>query len=59
MIRGLLTEFGIDIPKSITNALAFVRRSKIVSFLQDLGPNRKLARLGIAHIWSSPRSPAL
>ncbi len=27
MIRGLLAEFGIDIPKGITNALAFVRRA--------------------------------
>lgn len=26
MIRGLLAEFGIDIPKGITHALAFVRR---------------------------------
>src|SRR5215204_486200 len=27
MIRGLLAEFGIAIPKGITNALAFVRRA--------------------------------
>ena len=27
MIRGLLAEFGIDIPKGITHALAFVRRA--------------------------------
>jgi transposase len=27
MIRGLLAEFGIDIPKGITQALAFVRRA--------------------------------
>ena len=27
MIRGLLAEFAIDIPKGITNALAFVRRA--------------------------------
>src|SRR3712207_4296112 len=27
MIRGPLAEFGIDIPKGITNALAFVRRA--------------------------------
>ena len=27
MIRGLLAEFGINIPKGITNALAFVRRA--------------------------------
>src|SRR5918995_4472121 len=27
MIRGLLTEFGLDIPKGITHALAFVRRA--------------------------------
>ena len=27
MIRGLLAEFGIDIPEGITNALAFVRRA--------------------------------
>src|ERR1022692_2806795 len=26
MIRGLLAEFGVDIPKGITHALAFVRR---------------------------------
>src|SRR3954470_7039992 len=27
MIRGLLAEFGIDIPKGLTHALAFVRRA--------------------------------
>ena len=27
MIRGLLAEFGIEIPKGITHALAFVRRA--------------------------------
>ena len=27
MIRGLMAEFGIHIPKGITNALAFVRRA--------------------------------
>jgi transposase len=27
MIRGLLAEFGIDIPKGITHALAFARRA--------------------------------
>src|SRR5690348_9217472 len=27
MIRGLLAEFGIDIPKGITHALAFVQRA--------------------------------
>jgi transposase len=27
MIRGLLAEFGVDIPKGITHALAFVRRA--------------------------------
>ena len=27
MIRGLLAEFGIDIPRGITHALAFVRRA--------------------------------
>jgi transposase len=27
MVRGLLAEFGIDIPKGLTHALAFVRRA--------------------------------
>jgi transposase len=37
MIRGLLAEFGIEIPKGITYALAFVRRV-VAGEAQDLPP---------------------
>ena len=61
MVRGFLAEFASTFPNaSRTPWHSSARQPKIVSFPQDVGPNRKRwPGSASPPIWSSPRSPAL